>query len=152
MQKQHYSIHINAPREKVWDAMLDEKTYREWTRPFSPSDTDGRYEGGWNEGDEIRFIGVGEDGKEGGMFSKIAKSRKPEFLSIEHLGIIANGVVDTESDMVKAWIGAHENYTFNEVDGGTELLIDVDIDESMLDEFNRSWPLALQKLKEIAER
>ncbi|MDQ5893468.1 MAG: hypothetical protein QG640_480, partial [Patescibacteria group bacterium] len=31
MQKIHFSIQINAPKEKVWDTMLGEATYREWT-------------------------------------------------------------------------------------------------------------------------
>jgi hypothetical protein len=34
MQKIHSSILINAPREKVWHAMLDDKPYREWTKAF----------------------------------------------------------------------------------------------------------------------
>jgi len=36
MQKLHFSIVINAPKEKVWHAMLDDKQYREWTGAFNP--------------------------------------------------------------------------------------------------------------------
>jgi uncharacterized protein YndB with AHSA1/START domain len=42
MQKLHFSIVINTPKEKVWHAMLDEASYREWTRSFG---NDGYYKG-----------------------------------------------------------------------------------------------------------
>lgn len=150
MQKQHYSIVINAPREKVWEMMLGDAGYREWTKAFNPGGS--WYEGGWNTGDDIRFLGPGENGELGGMISRIAESRKPEFVSIEHRGMLQNGVEDFDSDMVKSWQGAHENYTLNEVEDGTEVLVDIDIDEAMIPDFDRMWPEALAKLKEVAER
>ena len=36
MQKLNFKIDINAPKEKVWSTMLEDKTYREWTDSFSP--------------------------------------------------------------------------------------------------------------------
>lgn len=150
MQKLHCSIVINAPREKVWDVMLGDATYREWTSVFNPKGS--WYEGGWNTGDDIRFYGPGENGELGGMIARIAESRKPEFVSIEHRGMMENGVDDLTSDKVKAWQGAHENYTFNEVDGGTEVLVDMDVEDEYVPMFNEMWPKALAKLKEVAER
>ncbi|MEX2593834.1 MAG: hypothetical protein WD426_13755 [Anditalea sp.] len=34
-QKLHFSKRINAPKEKVWDTMLKDETYREWTSAFT---------------------------------------------------------------------------------------------------------------------
>ncbi len=34
MEKLEFAILINAPRERVWDAMLQDGTYREWTSAF----------------------------------------------------------------------------------------------------------------------
>jgi hypothetical protein len=100
------------------------------------SDSASTYVGGWNKGDAIKFIGsLNEDGKESGMLSEIAESRKPEFISIRHLGMINNGVEDTTSDQVKPWIGAHENYTFTEVDGGTKFEVDTDTARNRRDVF-----------------
>lgn len=146
MQKLHTSIIINAPREKVWDTMLGAETYTEWTTPFSPGS---RFIGSWEEGSEIRFTDA--EGK-GGMFSKIKENRKPEFISIEHVGIISDGVVDTTSDEVKKWTPSFENYTFTEVDGGTQVDVDMDISEEYKEQFDDMWPKALAKLKEIVER
>ncbi len=150
MHKIHFSIHINAPREKVWNTMLGDATYREWTMPFNPGSY---YVGSWDAGSEIRFLGPDPvTGEEGGMFSQIAENRLHEFVSIEHKGIITKGVVDTTSEEVKKWTPAFEKYTFTEKDGGTEVSVDIDVAEEYKDMFNDMWPKALQLLKEIAEK
>ncbi|MBP6881478.1 MAG: SRPBCC domain-containing protein [Candidatus Pacebacteria bacterium] len=150
MEKLTFTTIINAPREKVWHTMLDDATYRKWTKSFNEGS---HYEGKWETGSEMRFIGVDETGKEaGGMYSKIKEARPFEFVSIEHLGMIApTGEIDTTSEEVKKWIPAFENYTLNEKDGGTELLIELDISDEWKDMFNDLWPRALEALKEIAE-
>ncbi|MBN8586142.1 MAG: SRPBCC domain-containing protein [Ignavibacteria bacterium] len=148
MEKLNYSIKINAPREKVYKNMLDDKTYRQWTEPFCP----GSYaETDWKKGSKALFLGPDQEGKYSGMVSRIAENIPNEYVSIEHLGVVNNGVEDTESDAVKAWKGAMENYTFREADGGTEVLVDMDTDENYSKMFNEMWPKALQKLKEISE-
>ena len=150
MQKLYFSIHIYAPAEKVWNTMLDDVPYREWTSVFNPGSY---YEGSWEKGSKILFLGAGKDGKLGGMVSRIADSRPYEYLSIRHLGIIEDGVEDTTSEEAKKWnVHAYENYTFSEKGGGTELLVDVDVDDEHVGMFNRLWPEALQKLKELAEK
>jgi hypothetical protein len=148
LDKLHFSTIINAPKEKVWNTMLDDETYRIWTEPFSPGSC---YKGDWNEGSKILFIAPGENG-DMGMVSRIKENRKPDFLSIEHIGIINNGKEDTSSEEVKKWAGALENYTFKSVDGKTELLIDMDINDEYKSMMETMWPKALQKLKEIAEK
>src|SRR5687768_1697097 len=99
MQKLQYSIEINAPREKVWHSMLDDPTYREWTDVFSKGSY---YKGSWEKGSKIMFLGPDPDSKtEGGLVSEIAENRPYEFVSIKHVGIVANGVEDTSSDEAK---------------------------------------------------
>jgi uncharacterized protein YndB with AHSA1/START domain len=151
MEKLTYTTIINAPREKVWHTMLDEATYQEWTKPFNEGS---RYEGKWETGSEMRFIGVDESGKEmGGMYSKIKEARPFEFVSIEHLGMITEtGEVDTTSESVKKWTPAFENYIFNDAEGGTEVHVEIDVADEWKEMFNDMWPKALAKLKELAEK
>ncbi len=148
MLKLHFSILIDAPKEKVWVAMLGEETYKIWAEVFMPGS---HFIGSWSKGSKILFLAPGEDG-EAGMISRIAENRLYEFISIEHLGMIQNGVEDTASPDAKVWIGAHENYSFLEKKGKTELLIDTDTVEEFKKEFEDKWPKALQKLKEILEK
>jgi hypothetical protein len=149
MDKLHFSIVIKAPKEKVWDTMLDDATYRLWTTSFSEGSY---YKGDWSKGSKIIFLGPNpETGKEGGMVSRIAENKPYEFISIEHLGMINDGVEDTTSEEVKKWTPAFENYTFKEVNGKTTVLVDMDINEEYKEMFEGMWPNALQKLKELCE-
>ena len=146
MERLHFKILIDAPREKVWHTTLDDATYREWTTAFmegSHAVTD------WQKGSKALFLGPnGQDG----MVSRIKENIPNEFLSIEHLGEIKDGVEDTTSEKVKQWTGSLENYTLKTVDGKTEFTVDCDMAEEYIDMFKEMWPKALAKLKEIAER
>jgi uncharacterized protein YndB with AHSA1/START domain len=148
MQTIHHQIVINAPREKVWDVMLADATYREWTKAFH----DGSYyKGDWSEGSKILFIGPDEHGGEMGMVSYVRECRRPEYVSLEHVGIYKDGVEDTTSDDAKKWSPSFENYTFTEVDGGTQVTIDQSIEDEYKDMFDEMWPNALTRLKELVE-
>ncbi len=148
MKTLHFSTTINATKEKVWQTMLGEDTYQEWTDVFMPGS---HYVGDWDEGSKILFLAPGENGKMGGMVSRIKENRKHEFVSIEHLGMVQDGEEDTFSESVKEWAGALENYTFKEKNGTTEVLVDLDTDEEHTEMFNEMWPKALQKLKALTE-
>lgn len=150
MHHLQFSIAINAPKAKVWSTMLDDATYRVWTEAFTPGS---HYVGDWSKGSKILFLGPDPNtGKLGGMVSRIAENRVHEYISIEHLGMVQDGIEDTTSEAVKAWSGAQENYTFKERNGNTEVLVDIDTTEDWKEMFEGAWPKALHKLKELAEK
>ncbi|MBP6809987.1 MAG: VOC family protein [Saprospiraceae bacterium] len=144
MKKLTFSTQINATRERVWSILWDDTTYPVWTSVFSEGS---RAETDWKEGSKVIF----GDGSGSGMLSKIARSIPYEFMSFEHLGELKDGVEDYSSAQAKGWSGAHENYTLQEKDGGTELEVELDIDESFGDMFLEMFPKALQKVKELSE-
>ncbi len=131
--------------------MLGDTTYREWTESFHAGSY---YKGDWSEGSKMLFLGPDETGKkEGGVVSRVKENRKYEFISIEHLGMVMDGIEDTTSEEVKKWTPAFENYTFTEKDGGTEVSVDMEVaNDEFKEMFEGMWPKALLKLKEIAER
>lgn len=149
MEKMHFEILIKANPEKVWNAVVDDSLFREWTSVFSPNSY---FEGGWQKGDRIKFISLNEKGEKEGMVAEIADNRKYSYISIRHLGIIQNGVEDTTSELVKEWVPAYENYTLSEMADKTRFEVDVDVNENYLEMFTELWPKALKKLKEIAEK
>lgn len=150
MQKLHFSIIINAPKEKVWNTLLDDATYREWTSVFNPQGS--YYKGNWKQGTKMLFLGPDEHGKLGGMVSRIKENRPHEYLSIEHIGIFQDGKEDTTSEVAKKWIPAFECYTLRENDRKTEVLIDMDTADEYMNMFQEMWPKALRKLKQLAEK
>ena len=144
MEKLTYSIEIHAPREAVWRALLEDKTYREWTSVFQ----EGSYAvTDWREGSKALFLSPTGDG----MVSTIAVHRPNEFLSIQHLGTVKNGVEDTSSESVKGWAGAFENYTLRGSDRQSTLTIEMDVADEYRKYFEATWPKALTRLKAIAE-
>ena len=151
MKKLHYSEEIAAPAHTVWAAMLDDTTYREWTGVFYEGSY---YEGNWNLGSEIRFLGPTEEGQPDGMVARVVENRPDERISLEYIGQLVRGKLDTESDQAKRLIGAHENYSFSydKERGVTSLTVDLDSsEEEYVEMFNDGWPKSLAKLKEIAE-
>jgi hypothetical protein len=144
MEKIQFSTSIKAPKEKVWEILWDDANYRKWTSVFSPTsyaETD------WKEGSKVLFL----DGEGSGMVSRVKVNRPYEFMSIEHLGEVKNGVEDTESDKVRGWAGAHENYTLKEVNGNTELLVELDANDDFKEYLTNTFPKALEQVKALSE-
>ena len=147
MEKLTFTTIINAPREKVWNTMLEKDTYQEWTGTFQEGST---YEGTWEEGSEIKFIGPSEEGSVSGMYAVIAANRPYEFVSIKHLGEL-KGEEKNPWPVAEGQEG-YENYTFKDVDGGTEILVELMVPAEWKDMFSEMWPKALAELKKITER
>lgn len=122
--------------------MLDKQHYREWTAEFNPTS---HYEGSWEEGSKILFLGETEDGEKAGMQSLIEKLEPNKFISIKHLGMLEKGKeTPFEQEL-------YENYYFEEKDGSTFLKVEMDTEDDWIDYFGKTWPNALQKLKEVCE-
>lgn len=137
-------IFINAPKEKVWKSMLEDKTYREWTSAFH----EGSFaESDWQEGSKIMFI----DDSRSGMLGFIKEMKPYDTISFEFTGLMMEGKEDTESEWAKKYAGLIEKYTFTDQDGGTMLHIEAGAEDDMLEEMETGWDQGLAKLKEIAE-
>lgn len=151
MKKIQYHININASAEQVYNTMLGMdsiETYEQWTAEFNPTST---YEGSWEKGAKIHFVGTDENGKKGGMVSEIADNIPFQFVSIRHNGILDGENEIMEGPEVERWAGGLENYAFHENNGVTTVTVESDVAEDYLDYFNTTWPKALKKLKELSE-
>jgi len=162
MQKLHFSIQIKAKKKRVWNVMLGDATYRE--RALSTHLVHGYFIGDWSEGSKMLFLSPHYTGpEESGWVSRVNKNRKYEFISIEHIGTISDGKEDTTNEDVKLYLPTFQNYTFLDKDGGTEVLIDIEIPDdkimhglSLLGGYKtgleENWPKELKALKLLAER
>jgi len=144
----HFEIRIHSQAEKVYQNMLDKEHYAAWTAVFNPTS---HYSGSWEKGARILFLGEDEEGNSEGMVSRIKENLPGRFVSIEHLGMVRNGVEVTSGEEVEGWAGATENYTFAEENGKTLLSVDMDASQEHKAYFSETWPKALQKLKAICE-
>lgn len=135
---------IDAPRADVWNTMLGPETYKIWTAPFMEGSY---YEGTIEKGNRIRFLSPGGEG----MISEIVELSPHEYISFKHLGIVKDGVIDTESDMARSMTPAFENYLFKDAGPGTEVYVEFDISAEYEGMMRETWPRALAVLKEICE-
>jgi len=144
MKTLHFSAFINAPREKVWRSLWEDASYRNWTSAFS----EGSYAvSDWKEGSKILFLSPGGEG----MFSVIDKLEQDTFMSFKHLGVVKENKEQPETEATKKWSGAMENYTLKEKDGGTLLEVSVDMADDHVVYFEKAFPVALDKVRQIAE-
>ncbi len=150
MNKISKSIIINASPEVIWETITDPRKYQDWTYVFGGNSY---FEGGWNEGDAIHFLTKDEEGNLQGMVAEIAKSRYPAFISIRHLGYMADDEsADTANESLKSLAPAYENYTLDLMDDGqTKFTVDVDTQEEYMEMFEDAWPKALELVKSISE-
>jgi hypothetical protein len=152
MKKLQFKIEIKANAHKVYETMLglkDKSTYEHWTSAFNPTST---YEGSWEKGSKIHFVGVDENGKKGGMVSKIVENLPGKFVSILHYGFLDGDIEITTGEQVEKWAGGHENYSYHENNGITSITVEIDTIDEYIDYFNKTYPVALNKLKEISEQ
>lgn len=140
------NIEIKAPKEKVWDVLLDDKSYREWTSVFHP----GSYaEGGWEKGSKVYFKAPEGDG----MVSIVEEHKPEEVITFHHVGVLKNGVEDYQNEELKNWKDFRETYKVKSTgDGGTLLMIEQDITSDYFESFSDIWERALQKVKELSEK
>ncbi len=142
MSKLHYSITIHAPKARVHNLMLADHSYREWTSEFAPGSY---YKGAWDKGAEILFLNP----KGFGMRARIAEHRPAEFVSLEMLSEVSDGVPDSQDQ----WQGSFENYTYTEANGITTIQVDISgVPVEWAEYMNATWPKALAKLQMLCER
>jgi uncharacterized protein YndB with AHSA1/START domain len=153
MEKLHFSIVIDAPREKVWELMFGEETYPMWTDVFMPGT---HFVGDWSEESKILFLTPDSSGKMSGTVFQVKENKPYKFLSIENIGMVKDDKEDITSKEATVYAGAIENYTFKEIDGATEVLVDLSPIMELSDDYKLMyqdmWHKALQKLKELVEK
>ncbi|MFN0276332.1 MAG: SRPBCC domain-containing protein [Chitinophagales bacterium] len=139
LEKLNFTTNIKAPAKKVWEVLWFDATYRRWTGVFSEGS---HAESEWNEGSKIRFLNPEGDG----MFSVIEKLIPNSQMSFKHLGEVQKG-----KEKSTQWEGAREQYFLTEADGITTLRVELDTTSEFADYFTKTFPKALELIKEISE-
>ncbi len=140
MVKKEFVTNINAPRNMVWHTLWNDSYYREWAGVF--------YEGcyaqsDWQQGSEILFLSP----EKSGMYSIIETKEEPTHMAFKHIGEMKVGV----KQPAPTWSGLKEIYLLSENGDTTNLKVSMDVPEEWVEYFEKTFPAALQKVKEIAE-
>ena len=142
MQKEKFSISINASKEKIWVVLWGDKTLRDWANIID----EGTYMvGEMKEGKEVQFISSVSGY---GVKSLIDKLILNEFVLFKHM-------VDTkeigEQQREKEWSGGTESYSLKESENCTILTVEMDVPPEQIETFRDRFPEALNRVKKLAE-
>lgn len=142
MKEMRFSVDVHATKEKVWDTLWQDETFRQWAGIIDP----GTYMvGELKEGNEIQFISS-ENGY--GVTSLVQKLIEGEFLLLRH----AADTQDTGTQEREAeWTGGKESYSLAEKDATTTLTVTFDVPSKMEDYFQTTYAKALARVKQLAE-
>lgn len=142
MTELEFSIRIDQSKEIVWNTLWDEHSFRDWANNID----EGTYlKGNLVEGNEIQFISS-VNGY--GVTSLVAKLIPNKYILFKHAADTQNTGTETRD---KQWSGGFESYTLVEENNRTLLTIRSEIPEELVDYFNQAMPIALNRIKELAE-
>ncbi len=137
----NFTTKIKAAKEKVWQVLWNDDTYRKWTAPFM----EGSYASSdWNEGSKIQFL----DPKGSGIFGVIEKKIPNKQMTFKHLGEIKNGIEEMQD-----WGEAKEDYSLSESDGTTDLKVSLstNVNAQFEEYFRKTFPKAIEIIKQLSE-
>jgi hypothetical protein len=141
MQRLQFSIEMRAPKERVWNTLWEDKTFRDWANIVD----EGMYMvGEIKEGNQVQFISSVSGY---GVTSLIEKLALNEFVSLRQMTDTKDG-----GQREREWAGGLENYSLAEDDGVTTLTIEVDTPPGQEETFGARLPKALERIKTLAEK
>lgn len=142
MKELHFSIEIQASKERVWATLWNDTSFRNWANLID----EGTYmKGEMEEGNEVQFISS-VNGY--GVTSLVEKCIPNEFVLLKHS---ADTKESGERERVKEWAGGEENYSLTEKDGVTTLTVTFDVPQGQEETFTTRVPKALERLKTLSE-
>lgn len=95
----------------------------------------------------VRFLAASGEG----MYSTIARMIPNEFISFHHIGYVKGGIEIPPDEAAREWAGAQENYQLAAQGDRVTLSVEVDVTEKEAAFFKKNFPLALEKVKMLAE-
>ena len=141
MNRLHFSIDIKAEKTKIWNALWDDNSYRDWVSVFfegSYAVTDN-----WKEGSTVLFLAPDKSG----IYSIVEKHIPNEVIQFKHIGTVVNGKEQPIDDEKKTWSGASEIYRLAEGKDSNTLAVEIDVMDEHLEFMKSTFPKALEKIK-----
>ena len=138
-----FSIEIEAPREKVWQTLWEDKTFRDWGNIID----EGQYMvGEIAEGSVVQFISS-ENGL--GVTSVIEKLIPHEYIAFKQ---VADTADSGKEERDKEWTGGTESFELIEKNNSTNLTVKIDVPPGLEEIFKDRFPKALERVKILAEK
>lgn len=145
METLSYMIMIESSLQKVWNVLWGDETYGQWTQYFNPGS---QVKSDWKIGGKTYFLNA----EGNGLVSTIGSLQQPHYVVFKHLGVLKDGVEDTQSREVKEWSGSFERYFLTEFGGKTKLYIEVQAEKHRREAMDAGFTKGLETVKQLAEK
>lgn len=136
-----FSIEIKADKTTIWNALWNLDCYRDWVSVFfegSYAVTDN-----WKEGSTVHFLSPDKSG----IYSIIEKHIPNKEMHFRHIGNVLNGKEQVLDDTTEKWSGASEMYSILDGKDSNILMVNIDVMDEHLEFMQKTFPLALEKVK-----
>ena len=136
-----FSIDIKAEKTKIWKALWNESSYRDWASVFF----EGSYAiaDNWEEGSKVLFLSPDQSG----IYSIIETHIPNKTIMFKHIGSVLKGEEQPIDDETKTWSGATETYTLTEGTDCNILTVEIGVLDEHLNFMTITFPKALEKVK-----
>ncbi len=136
-----FSIDIKAEKTKIWKALWDEGSYRDWASVFF----EGSYvvTDNWKEGSTVLFLSPDQRG----IYSIIETHIPNKIMMFKHIGNVVEGKEQPIDEETKTWSGTTEIYTLTEGIDSNTLTVEIDVLDQHLEFMTITFPKALEKVK-----
>lgn len=141
MEQVEFSININASREKVWNTLWNDETFRQWADIIDPGT---HMVGELKEGAEVQFI----SGNGYGVSSLVSKLTDNKFLELKHRADTKDNGSNGRDDH---WTGGKESYSLLSEGELVRLRVAFDVPPELVDYFNENYPKAMECIRRLAE-
>lgn len=142
MNELQFSVDIATSKEKVWNTMWQDETFRDWASVIDPETY---MVGELIEGNEVQFMSA-QNGY--GVTSLVAKVVPGEYLLLKHQADTQQSGAESRED---EWTGGEERYELSENNGMTTLTISFGVPPQQEEYFREQYPKALSRIKVLAE-
>lgn len=144
IEKLVFEIDIRTSPENLWHKLWHNGNYTLWTEPFC----EGSYiSGKLAYGERVHFLTPSGEG----MYSDVVWVVENQLVVFSHIGMMEDNrelPVDSETEK---WTGCFETYKLSENGELTNLKVEVDAIPGYADYTKTAFPVALQRLKSLAE-
>lgn len=137
-----FTVEINAAKETVWAVLWQDATFRLWAGIIDP----GTYMiGELIEGKTVQFRSASGYG----VTSLVARLEPNRCVEFWHQADTQKYGLELRDNQ---WSGGRETYILTEHEFAITLILNVDVPQELEAEMRQAYPLALQTIKQLAER
>ena len=148
MKRLEFSIEIKASAPLIYKALTNPELFAQWSVVFDPNS---HLEGSWKKDTLVRFLTYDSKGQLCGLLSRVRENTPYKKIHIDHVGMLEGNKEIFDGPQLESVKGGSEIYRLETQGELTHLTVESDAIMDLETYLNKTWPVALKKLKDLCE-